>query len=118
MAVLHQVLADGALLAAAEQHAVGQDDAHDPVRAQMVQIMQKEGVIGFGFGSDAELEARIELLVFRVPILGVRGVRHNGIDEQRIVGLVLVLDRVEPGPIVFERVAVARYDVVGGVFRA
>ena len=104
MAVLHQVLANGALLAAAEQHAVGQDDAHDAVGAQVVQIMQKEGVISFGFRGNAEFEARVELLVFRVPVLRVRRVRHHGIDEQRVVGLVLVLHRVEPRPVVLERV--------------
>ena len=36
MAVLHQVFSDGAFLAAAEQHAVRQDDAHDAVGAQVV----------------------------------------------------------------------------------
>ena len=36
MAVLHQVLANGALLTAAEQHAMGQNDAHDAVGAQVV----------------------------------------------------------------------------------
>ena len=75
--------------------------------------MQKESVIGLGFRGNAELEARIEFFVFRIPVLGVRGIRHHGIDEQRIVGLVLVLDRIEPGPIVFERIAIARHDVVG-----
>ena len=113
MAVLHQVLANGALLAAAEQHAVGQNDAHDAVGAQVVQIMQKEGVISFGFRSNAEFEARVELLIFRIPVLGVRRVRHHGIDEERIIGLILVLDGVEPGPVVFERIAIARHYVVG-----
>ena len=96
-----------------EQHAVGQNDAHDTVGAQVVQIMQKEGVISFGFRGNTEFEARVELLIFRIPVLGVRRVRHHGIDEERIVGLILVLDGVEPGPVVFERVAIARHDVVG-----
>ena len=113
MAVLHQVLANGALLAAAEQHAVRQDDAHDAVGAQVVQVVQQKGVVGLGLGRHAELEARVELLVFRVPVLRIRGVRHHGINEQRIVGLVLVLHRVEPRPIVLERVAVSGHDVVG-----
>lgn len=41
------------------------------------------------------------------------GVRHHGIDEQRVVGLVLVLDRIEPGPIIFERITIARHNIVG-----
>ncbi len=113
MAVLHQVLANGALLAAAEQHAVRQDDAHDAVRAQVIQVVQQKGVVGFGLGRHAELEARVELLVFRIPVLGVGRVRYHGIDEQRIVGLVLVLHRVEPRPVILERVAVSSHDVVG-----
>ena len=75
--------------------------------------MQKEGVISFGFRGNAEFEARVELLIFRIPVLGVRRVRHHGIDEERIVGLILVLDGVEPGPVVFERVAIACHDVIG-----
>ena len=46
MVVLHQVFTDGALLTAAEQHAMGQNDAHDAVGAQVIQIMQKEGIVG------------------------------------------------------------------------
>ena len=75
--------------------------------------MQEEGIVGFGFGGNAELEARIEFFVFRIPVLGVGRIRHHGIDEQWIVGLILVLDRIEPRPIVFERIAIARHDVVG-----
>ena len=112
MTILHQVFANGALLATTEQHTVGQNDAHNAVGAQVVQIMQKEGVISLGFRSNAKLEARVELLVFRIPILGVRWIRHHSIDEQRIVGLILVLNGVEPGPVIFKRVAIACHDVV------
>ncbi len=112
MTILHQVFANSALLATTEQHTVGQNDAHNAVRAQVVQIMQKEGVISLGFRSNAKLEARVELLVFRIPILGVGRIRHHSIDEQRIVGLILVLNGVEPGPVIFKRVAIACHDVV------
>ena len=112
MTILHQVFANGAFLATTEQHTVGQNDAHNAVGAQVVQIVQKEGVVSLGFRSNAKFEARVELLVFRIPILGVWGIRHHGIDEQRIIGLVLVLDRIKPGPVIFKRVAVTRHDVV------
>ena len=75
--------------------------------------MQQKGVVCLGLGRHTELEARVELLVFRIPVLGVGWIRHHGIDEERIVGLILVLDGVEPGPVVFERVTIARHDVVG-----
>ena len=75
--------------------------------------MQKEGIVGLGFRSNAKLEARVELFVFRIPVLGVGRIRHHSVNEQGIVGLFLVLDGVEPGPVVFERVAIACHDVVG-----
>ena len=75
--------------------------------------MQQKGVVCLGLGRHTELEARVEFLVFRIPVLRIGWVRHHGINKQRVVGLVLVLHRVEPRPVVLERVAVSGHDVVG-----
>ncbi|MNJ58889.1 hypothetical protein D3C77_545460 [compost metagenome] len=68
--VLDQLLADDAFLTASEQHAVRQDDGHDAVGLQVVQVVQQEGVVGLGLGGHAEASvAWVSILVQRVPLL-------------------------------------------------
>jgi hypothetical protein len=49
--VLEQLGADAFFRAAAEEHAVGQDDGHHAFVLQEVEAVQQEGEIGGGFGA-------------------------------------------------------------------
>ena len=110
--VLHQVPANSAFLTTTEQHAMGQYDGHDAVVAQMVEVMQQEGVVRLGLGRDAVFEADILAGLRRFPILGVGRIRDHSVHEQRLIGLILGLVGVEPRPVAFQCVSVAGHDVV------
>ena len=58
-----------------------QDDGHNAVITQVIEIMQQEGIISFGLGSDAIFEADILTSFRRFPVLGVRGIRDHGVYE-------------------------------------
>ena len=51
MVVFNQVLTNLAFLAAAEQHTVRQNDGHDAIGTQMVQVMEQERIIRLDFGA-------------------------------------------------------------------
>ena len=110
--ILHQVPANSAFLTTTEQHAMGQYDGHDAVVAQMVEVMQQEGVVRLGLGRDAVFEADILAGLRRFPILGVGRIRDHSVHEQRLIGLILGLVGVEPRPVTFQCVSVAGHDVV------
>ena len=113
MVVFNQILTNLAFLATTEQHTVRQNDGHDAIGTQMVQVMEQERIVRLGFRSYAITEAWIDLLVSRIPILRVGRVGNHRIHEQRIVCFLLVFQRVEPRPVVLQGVAVAGDDVVG-----
>lgn len=113
MTVLNQILTNLTFLAAAEQHAMRQNNGHNAIGTQMVQVVEQERIIRLGFRGYAITEARIDLLISGIPILRVGRIGNHRIHEQRIVGLLLVLQRVEPRPVVLQGVAVAGNDVVG-----
>ena len=50
MTIFEQLLADGFFLAAAEQHAVGQDDRHHALIFEVVKSVQQEGEVGGALG--------------------------------------------------------------------
>ena len=109
---LHQVPANSAFLTATEQHAMWQYDGHDAVVAQMVEVMQQEGVVRLGLGRDAVFEADIFAGLRRFPVLGVGRIRDHSVHEQRLIGLILGLVGIEPRPVTFQCVSVAGHDVV------
>ena len=76
-----------------------QHDGHNAVVAQMVEIVQQEGIISLGLGSDAIFEADIFTRFRRLPVLGVRRIRNHGIYKQRLIGFVLGLVGIEPRPV-------------------
>ena len=68
--VFDQVLADLALFTAAEQNSVRQNDCHNAVRFDMIEIVQKKSVIGFPFRREpVGFIARIGFFICRVPVL-------------------------------------------------
>ena len=69
MTVLNQILTNLTFLAAAEQHAMRQNDGHNAIGTQMVQVVEQERIIRLGFRSYAITEARIDLLISGIPIL-------------------------------------------------
>ena len=110
--LLDEVLPDFPFLATPEQNAMRQHDGHDAVGLQVKQVVEQKGEVGLRFRSHSERgEARIRLLVRRIPCLRVRRVRHHRVHVERIVGAdgVAIL---EVWPIVFQRVAVPRNDIV------
>ena len=113
MTVLDQILTNLTFLSAAEQHAMRQNDGHDAIGTQMVQVVEQESIICPGLRSYAIAETRIDLLVSGIPILRIGWIGDHRIHEQRIVRFLLVLQRVEPRPVVLQSVAVAGNDVVG-----
>ena len=113
MTVLDQILTNLTFLAAAEQHPMRQNDGHNAIGTQMVQVVEQESIIRLGLRGHAIAETRIDLLVSGIPILRIGWVGDHRIHEQRIVRFLLVLQRVEPRPVVLQGVAVAGNDVVG-----
>ena len=69
MTVLDQILTNLTFLSAAEQHAMRQNDGHDAIGTQMVQVVEQKSIICLGLRSYAIAEARINLLVSGIPIL-------------------------------------------------
>ena len=90
---------------------MGQYDGHDAVVAQMVEVMQQEGVVRLGLGRDAVFEADILAGLRRFPILGVGGFETTR-PRTALIGLILGLVGVEPRPVAFQCVSVAGHDVV------
>ncbi len=73
--IFDEVFADSAFFAAAEENAVGEDDGHDAVRFEVVEVVEEEGVVGLGLGGEAEAGvARVAVFVQRVPLLRVGGI--------------------------------------------
>ena len=70
---LNQVAADLTLLAAPKQYAMGQNDGHDTVGLEMIEIMKQKGIIGLAFGGHAVIGvARVVLFVLGwLPMLGI-----------------------------------------------
>src|SRR5690554_6756923 len=110
---LDEFLADAAFLAASEQYAVRQNDGHYAIGLNVVEVVQQKGVIGFCFGGQPKTGiARVGFFVLRLPLLRVRGIGNHGIDIERLVAAYGVVF-VEPGPVRFQGVGIARYDVIG-----
>ena len=78
VALVQQPLADLRLLAAAEEHAVGQDDRHNAAGKQVVEVVQQEGVIRLALrGLAVIVEAGVVLGLH--PLL-----RIGGLDAQAL----------------------------------
>ncbi len=59
MVVVNQIFANCAFFTTTEQHTVRQNDGHNAVVTQMVQVVQQEGIIRLGLGCYAIAEAWI-----------------------------------------------------------
>ena len=59
MTVLDQILTNLTFLATTEQHTVRQNDGHDAIGTQMVQVMEQERIIRLGLRCYAIAEAWI-----------------------------------------------------------
>ena len=78
MAPVEQVASNRLLLAAAEEHAVRQDDTHNAAGHHVIERMLEEGVVRLGFRRDPVGEAAVYLLG-RQPLLGVGRIETAGV---------------------------------------
>ena len=114
---LHELHADlslgSVILLATEKNPVRHDNRHDAVRPQMIEIMEKKGIVGLGLGGKSELRiTRIAAASIRIPVLRIRRIGYDRVHKQRLVG-VFGIRLVEIRPVAFQRIAVPHFDICG-----
>ena len=89
-----------------------EDNGHNAVRLDMIQIMEQEGVIRLSFWRQTKAgKARISFLVCGVPSLRIRRIGDDCIHIQGIIGLNGVVV-IKIRPVLFESIAIAGNDIV------
>ncbi|OQA28864.1 MAG: hypothetical protein BWY58_00140 [Chloroflexi bacterium ADurb.Bin344] len=95
-----------------KKNAVRQNNRHNAIRLEVIEIMEQKGIIRLGFRRDSKVgKTRVVFFVVRFPMLGIRRIGDHRIDIQRIIGscgIALIKKR----PVVFQRVAVSGYNVI------
>ena len=114
---LHELHADlslgSVILLATEKNPVRHDNRHDAVRPQMIEIMEKKGIVGLGLGGKSELRiTRIAAASIRIPVLRIRRIGYDRVHKQRLIG-VFGIRLVEIRPVALQRIAVPHFDICG-----
>ena len=124
MVVFNELFADGAFRTVArcstEKHTMGQDNGHDPIVLEVIEIVKQESIVCLTLGGDAIFKAWVYLdlnarlaLTRRFPALRVGRIAHHGVYEEMLVSAFGVAF-LKVGPVALQGVAVAHHDVVGG----
>ena len=122
--VFNELFADGAfrtvVRCSTEKHTMGQDNGHDPIVLEVIEIVKQESIVRLTLGGDAifkawvylDLNARLALTRW-FPALRVGRIAHHSVYEEMLVSAFGVAI-LKVGPVALQGVAVAHHDVVGG----